>query len=128
MKITESVMKKAARRDQVARTKSEEAREALEETIWQAQEQGKSITWISSHIPHMSRQSVHHLLKKMANQRGGTKNDRVRAWLRENSNYPVGDVGPITPSLVQDYDNWVKHQEEIRALTAVVKGLQNQDT
>ena len=109
-KITTTQIARAATREAQAKEKYAEAKARLDDLIWNAQEQGMSITMIAEAIPQMTRQAVHNVLSRMSRTQGGTKNDRAREWLRSQG-HQISDRGPIMPSLMQDYENHIIAKE-----------------
>lgn len=111
MKITTAQIAKAATKEAQAKARHTQAKQNLDDLIWEAQEQGMSITEIAGVIPQMTRQAVHNVMNRLARTQGGTKNDRAREWLRSQGRQ-ISDRGPIMPSLMQDYENHLKKGSE----------------
>lgn len=78
--------------------------------IWQAQEDGVSISTIAE-LTGLPKTNVHYFINREARDRGqDPRNTRIREWLREQG-HQVTNRGDLSESLVQDYENWVKNQK-----------------
>jgi len=91
--------------------RAEQQLQEVADLIWEAQEDGVTIRQIAQ-ASGLSRTKVYTIINREADRRQvESRNARVRAWLRSQGR-EVHEVGEISASLIEDYNNAMKRKDE----------------